>query len=156
MFDNCNPYTLRMENIQGLTRYFVSFMDEQSIMQEIEVSRPVYVEFLSFIKTERNLRRWDERHIEQSDLRDETLYSKAIDHPKSIEDTVFDDMRDEQLRLAIQCLPEIQRRRFILYHEFDLTYEQISEMEGCTKVAVKYAIDKAKTAITKKLEKLSE
>jgi len=136
MFDNTNPYTLRTEIFEGMTRYFISFMDGQAILRETEVSRPVYLEFLRFVKTERNLRRWDERHTEKSDLTDELLYDRALQKPKSVEDAVFDSLRNEKLRLAIQDLPEIQRRRFVLYHEFGLTYEQIAEMEGRRKSAV--------------------
>jgi len=79
------------------------------------VSRPVYLEFLRFVKVERNLRRWDERHTEQSDLTDETLHDRALYPQKSVEETAFDSLQNEQLRQAVQELPEIQRRRFVLY-----------------------------------------
>lgn len=111
MFDNANPYTLRTEVAEGMTRYFISFMDGQAILRETEVSRPIYLEFLRFVKAERNLRRWDERHTEQSDLTDESLYDRALHKPKSVEDTAFDSLRNEKLRQAIQKLPELQRWR---------------------------------------------
>ena len=149
MFDNKNPYTLHAEVIEGIMHYYVSFADDQDIQREIEVSKPVYLEFLRFIRKERNLRRWDERHTEQSELSDETLYKRALNPPKDLEDMVFDSIRSEQLLLAIQELPEIQRRRFVLHHEFGLTYEQIAEMEGCTKMAVKFSVDLAKEKIKK-------
>jgi hypothetical protein len=57
MFDNTNQYTLRTEIHEGITRYYVSFADGQTVHRETEVSRPVYLEFLRFVKTERNLRR---------------------------------------------------------------------------------------------------
>ena len=151
MFNNENPYTLRTEIVEGITRYYVSFTDGQAIHRETEVSRPVYLEFLRFVKIERSLRHWDERHREHSELTDETLLSRALNVPKSLEDTVFDSLRNEQLRLAIQQLPEIQRRRFVLYHEFGLTYEQIAEIEGCTKMAVKFSIDRAKEKVRSEL-----
>jgi RNA polymerase sigma factor (sigma-70 family) len=143
MFDNTNLYILRKEVVGGITHYYVSFHDGQATMRETEVSRPVYLEFLRFVKHERNLRRWDERHIEQSELTDETLYHRASHPPKGIEETVFDIQQNKGLSKAIAGLPEIQRRRFILYHEFGLTYEQIAEMEGCTKMPVKRSIDRA-------------
>jgi len=152
MFNNENPYTLRTEIVEGITHYYVSFTDGQAIHRETEVSRPVYLEFLRFVKIERSLRHWDERHREYSELTDETLSRRALDPPKSLEETVFDSLRNEHLRLAIQQLPEIQRRRFVLYHEFGLTYEQIAEMEGCTKMAVKFSVDRAKEKVTDKLK----
>ena len=46
-----------------------------------------------------------------------------------------------QLHRAISELPEIQKRRLILYYFQGLTYEQIAGMEGCTKRAVKFSVD---------------
>lgn len=156
MFDNTNPYTLRTKVAEGITRYFVSFKDGQAIPRETEVSRPVYLEFLRFVKTERNLRRWDERHTEQSDLTDESLYDRALHKSKSVEDAAFDSLRNEKLRLAIQDLPELQRRRFILHYEFGLTYEQIAEMEGCRKSAVCESVLRAEEKIREKIKNLKD
>jgi len=147
MFDNSNPYTLRTEAIEGIKHYYISFADGEGIHRETEVSRPVYLEFLRFVKIERNLRRWDDRHTEQSELTDETLYARALNPIKSTEEKAFDNLRNEQLRLAIQGLPEIQRRRFVLYHEFGLTYEQIAEIEGCKKQSICESIIRAEEKI---------
>ena len=152
MFNNENPYTLRTEIVEGITHYYVSFTDGQAIHRETEVSRPVYLEFLRFVEIERSLRHWDERHKEHSELTDETLNRRAVNPPISLEDTVFDSLRNERLRMAIQDLPEIQRRRFVLYHEFGLTYEQIAEMEGCTKMPVKRSIDRAEQKIREQIK----
>ena len=143
MFDNTNPYTLRTEIVEGITRYFVSFKDGQAIAQETEISHPVYAELCHAIKRERNLRRWDERHTEYSEQTEASLHSRALCLQKSVEETVIDNFRSERLRQAIADLPEIQRRRFPLYHEHGLTYEQIAEREGCTKMPVKRSIDRA-------------
>jgi len=153
MFDNANPYTLRTENVENIIHYYVSFIDGQAIHRETEVSRPVYLEFLRFIKTERNLRRWDERHTEQSELTDETLYIRALHAQKDVEDTIFDRLQSAQLRLAVERLPETQRRRFVLYHDFGLTYEQIAKMEGCTKMPVKRSVNRAEESVRKHLKK---
>ena len=147
MFDNTNPYTLRTEIAGGITRYHVSFTDGQGVHRETEVSRPVYLEFLRFIKVERNLRRWDERHTEQSCLADEILNRRALYPPKCIEETAFDSFRNGQLRKAILGLSETQRRRFILHHEFGLTYEQIAEIEGCKRQPVARSILRAEEII---------
>ena len=45
-------------------------------------------------------------------------------------------MEYAQLHRAISELPEIQKRRLILYYFQGLTYEQIAGMEGCTFQAV--------------------
>lgn len=152
MFDNSNPYTLRTEIVEGIMHYYVSFTDGQAILRETEVSRPVYLEFLRFIKIERNLRRSDERHTEQSELTEVTLYNRAAHPPKAVDEVVFDSLRDERLRQAVAELPETQRRRFVLYHEFGLTYEQIAEMEGRNLSSVYESVRGAETKIKEKMK----
>ena len=152
MFDNTNPYTSRTENVGGFTRYYISFTDGQGIDRETEVSRPVYLEFSRFVRSERNLRRWDERHTERTDLTDEALRDRTLNPQKGVEETVFDSLRNEQLLLAIQNLPTIQRRRFVLYHEFGLTYERIAKMEGRAKTPVKRSVDRAEKKIREKIK----
>ncbi len=156
MFDNTNPYTLRTEIVEGITHYYVSFSDGQAIPRETEVSRPVYLEFCRFVKQERNLRRSDERHIEQSDLTDETLYNRALRPSERVEETVFDSLRNEHLRQSIVELPGIQRRRFVLHHEFGFTYEQIAEMEGCKKQSACESVMLAEKRIREKLKNLED
>ena len=155
MVEHIHTYTPRVEINGGATRYYISFSDGQGIRRETEVTRPVYLEFLRFARAERNLRRWDERHVEQSGLTEEALHERALQKPQSLEEAAADRMRDEYLALVIRQLPETQRRRFILYYEIGLTYGQIAEREGCTKMAVKYTVDKAKEAIIKKLREFT-
>ena len=152
MFDNKNPYALRAEEIRGVLHHYVSFEDGQGVLHETEVSEAVYLEFLQFAKQGRNLRRWDERHREQSELSDEALYIRAAHAPKSLEDTTLDRLRGEHLREVIAQLPELQRRRFVLYYERGLTYAQIAEQEGCTKRAVKFSVDLAEGSLREKLK----
>jgi len=152
MFDNTNPYTIHIEKVDGIDHYYISFLDGNGVFNETEVSRSIYVEFCQFVKQARNLRRSDERHIEQSNLSDELLNKRALNPTRSIEEIFFSRARSEQLMLMITELPEIQRRRFILYYEFDLTYEQIAEIEDCSKMAVKYSVDIAREKILKKFK----
>ena len=143
MFDNTNPYTIRIEETNGQKRYFVAFIDGQGIFRESEVSYEVYTQFCRFVKCERNLRRSDERHLEQSELTEETLCRRAVHKPKSVDEAINDKIRTERLNRAIMELPEIQRRRFMLHFDLGLTYEQIGAMEGCTKMPIKRSIDRA-------------
>ena len=52
-------------------------------------------------------------------------------------------MRIEQLHKAVGELPEPHRRRCIWYYFFDMTLEQIAQLENRSKVAIKYSVDKA-------------
>ncbi|MFD1402086.1 RNA polymerase sigma factor [Robinsoniella peoriensis] len=55
----------------------------------------------------------------------------------------------EQLHNAISKLPEVQRRRLLLYYFAELTYEQIAEMEGCSVHSIFVAIERAKENLKK-------
>ena len=52
---------------------------------------------------------------------------------------------------AIANLPEIQRKRIKLYFFDDLTYQQIANLEGCTKRAIKFSVDIAIANLYKKM-----
>ena len=147
MFDNKNPYTLRSEVVGGLTRYYVSFVDGAGIQRETEVSRPVFAEFRRFIKIERNLLRWDERYVEQSELTEVALYNRALFPDKSVEETVFDNLQVKQFRTVFQKLSKTQRRRFVLHYEFGLTFEQIAKMEGCKRQAIQQCVSRVEEKI---------
>jgi len=156
MFDNSNPYALRKDDSEGIPRYFISFHDSQGIQRETEISRPVYRAFKTFVKYENKLTRRDERHMERFEQTDEMLQAKMVNPPKSLEDEVFDCQRNERLKLAIQQLPEIQRRRFTLYHEFGLTYEQISEIEGCSRQSAARSVERAEEKVRTEINKFEK
>ena len=81
------------------------------------------------------------RHIEHSELTEASLNDRAFCKPESIEEKVSRNIEYELLHKAIAKLPEIQRRRLLLYFFGEMTYEQIAALEGCTKRAVKFSVD---------------
>lgn len=97
------------------------------------------------------LNEWD-RHYEHSELTEISLYSRAAMPPESVEETVFRNLRYEALHRAIKQLPEVQRRRLILYYFMGLTYAQIAEKEGCTFQAIGKSISAAEKRLKKILE----
>ncbi|MCL2611380.1 MAG: sigma-70 family RNA polymerase sigma factor [Defluviitaleaceae bacterium] len=153
MFIYQNSYILNTLETEGVPKYYVSFNDGQGVFNEIEVSHSIYLEFCQFVKDERNLKRWDERHIEHLELADEDMYSRAIRKPKNLDEIVFENFLYEHLEKAIENLSDIQSRRFDLYYNLGLTYEQIGNMEGCSKMSVKRSIDRAEEKIREKLKK---
>ena len=74
----------------------------------------------------RNLLQWDERHREFSEVWDETLNRRGLKLPKSIEEQMIEAERAELLCKAVDGLPEIQRRRFLLYYEYEFNFYQIA------------------------------
>lgn len=154
MFQNENSYTLRIDVMEGGFRYFVLFRDKNSgIRCEVEVSHSIYLEFQRSAREEHSQARRDRRHIEQSELTDQSLYDRAMYKPKSVEDTVLDNLQAERLAQVIAELPETMRRRISLYHNLGLTYEQIAEREGCKRQPVMRSIARGEEKIRNKFQK---
>lgn len=137
--DKHNPYTLMI--VEG--RYYLSFKDGWGIMQNIEIDKVLYDLFNRFELEDISYLNRVSRHIEHSELTESSLNDRAFYKEESLEETVSRSMEYEQLHKAISKLPETQRRRLLLYFFGELTYEQIAELEGCTKRAVKFSIDLA-------------
>ena len=146
--DKYNPYSI----YEGNGHYYISFKDGQGIFHKLEISRLLYDAFNSFeLDDLAYLNVWD-RHIEQSELWESTLNVRALHKPEGVEETVLKKIQVKKLHMAVRALPEMQKRRLLLYYFEDLTYGQIAEMEGCSKVAVKYTIDKALKTLKKNLK----
>lgn len=146
--DKYNPYTIYEKDGHA----FLSFKDGQGKSHTLEISRELYEAFNLFELEDVKYLNVLSRHIEHSEVCEITLNMRALNQPENVEDIVLKKLQEEALHKAIRRLPEKQKRRLILYYFEELTYEQIAELEGCSKVAVKYMIDKA-VKILKKILK---
>ena len=146
-------YTLREEAAENGTRYFISFKDGQGGYHELEVSEQFFIEFRQMERRNRNLLQSDERHKEFFELSDEALNKRARITPKGVDELIIEQERSELLRHTIAILPEIQRRRFLLYYEYDFNYYEIAEMEHCTAQAVRRSVVLAREKIRAQMKK---
>ena len=135
--DKYNPYTLTIT--EG--HYYLSFKDGRGKQQNIEIDEMLYQTFDRFELEDISHLNRVSRHIEHSELTDETLNDRAFYKAEQIKDIVSEDIEYEQLHRAVSKLPEVERRRLKLYFFGELTYEQIAKLEGCTKRAVKFSVD---------------
>lgn len=136
--DKYNPYTI------GTTedgRHWLTFSDGQGERQHFEISSAVFALFDSFELDDLSYLNEMDRHYEQSELTEASMYDRAVHRPATVEELAIQSMEYARLHRAITKLPEIQKRRLILHYFQGLTYEQIAEMEGCTKRAVKFSVD---------------
>ena len=143
MKNNEDPYIVWEEEYEDATRYYVAADDADGEQQITEVSEAVYMTFQQSVKTERNHKRSDERHREQSEQTDETINKRAFYNSRSVDETVIGKIQYER---AIKSLTEIQRRRFIMY-DCGYTYEEIAECEKCTFQAAAKSIKAAEEKI---------
>ena len=135
--DKYNPYTLMI--VDG--KYYLSFKDGRGVIQDIEIDQVLYELFNRFELEDISYLNRVSRHIEHSELTEASLNNRAFYKAESLEETVSRSLEYELLHKAISKLPEIQRRRLLLYFFGEMTYEQIAKMEGCTKRAVKFSVD---------------
>ena len=146
-------YTLREESTESGTRYFISFKDGQGEHHGLEVSEQLFIEFRQMERRNRNVEQWNQRHREFNEVWDETLYRRALRVPKSLDERMIEEERNETLCKAIESLPEIQRRRFLLYYEYDFNFYQIGEMEHCTASAVQKSVSVAREKVKAEMRK---
>ena len=95
----------------------------------------------------RNLQQWNQRHREFNEVWDETLYRRVLRVPKSLDERMIEKERNEIFAKAVARLPEIQRRRFLLYYEYDFIFYQIGEMEHCTASVVQKSVSVAREKV---------
>ena len=136
--DKYNPYTI---GTTGDGRHWLTFSDGQRNRHHLEIDAAVFALFDSFELDDLSYLNEVDRHYEQSELTEASLYDRAVHRPATVEESALQSMEYAQLHRAISELPEIQKRRLILYYFQGLTYEQIAGIEGCTKRAVKFSVD---------------
>ncbi len=147
--DKFNPYTLSIEN----NTHYISFTDGQGIFHKMEISMELYAAFNSFELDDISQMNVTSRHLEQSELTEETLNHRAAAPPEPLENHVYRRIMYQELQRAIAQLPAVQRRRLLLYYFGGYTYEQIAQMEGCKHPAILKSVATAERNIRKILSK---
>ena len=137
--DRSNPYALSIEN----NTYYISFTDGQGIFHTQEISIELYAAFNGFELDDISRINEASRHLTEADAGEEPLVHRIADTTEPVEDLVYRRSMYHELHKAIAQLPEIQRRRILLYYFGGYTYEQIAHMENCTKRAIKFSVDAA-------------
>ena len=137
--DKHHPYTLSIEN----NTYYISFTDGQGIFHTQEISIELYAAFNGFELDDISRINEASRHLTEADAGEEPLVHRIADTTEPVEDLVYRRSMYHELHKAIAQLPEIQRRRILLYYFGGYTYEQIAQMENCTKRAIKFSVDAA-------------
>ena len=151
--DKDNPYEIFTVGIgTDAPRYYIRFKDGSHVEHSLEINKELFYLLDSFELDDLSfLNEWD-RHLEQSEQTEATLNVRATHRRETVEEEVFRHIENEMLHRAIAILPEVQRRRLTLYYFGNLTYQEIADLDGCSKVAVKYTIDKALAALKKIIE----
>lgn len=151
--DKDNPYELfSIGNGTPLARYFIRFTDGQDVEHSLEIEKSLFDTLDTFELEDLSHLNEVDNHYERSELTEAALHARAFAVSPPIEAIVSHKMEREELHRAIQSLPEIQRRRLILYYFGEMTYEQIAEIEKCSYPAARRSVLSAIENVRKILE----
>lgn len=148
-----NDYSLEIITGKNKDKYFVSFTDGYGEFQRLEINEDVYSALFDLNKTDRNLTRSDERNLEHSDLTDETLIKRSFKKPKGIEEIILEKEMKKLFWQAVGELPDVQRKRLLLYYDYGYSLKEIAKMENCSIRAVQYSLDIGKKKLENNLKK---
>ena len=153
MLYRTRAYMLRQVITEDGTQYFIDFKDGQGVLHELNVSYDFFMTFRRLELDNRKLENWDYRHREFNEVWDETLNRRALRLPKNVDELIIEEEQAELLYKAINALPEIQKRRFLLYYEYDYTFYEIGKMEHCRPQAVRCSVILSREKIKAQMKK---
>ena len=110
--DKYNPYEIYEKD----GKYYVSFRNGEKEYKDLEIGKNVYEAFNTFELQDVSHMNVVDRHLEQSEIWDSSLYERIFQKEENVENTVLNKLEAERLHSAIQQLSEIQRRRLMKYY----------------------------------------
>ena len=144
-----NPYNLKIIN----NNYYIIFKSNNKY-NEVEVTKEVFDLMNRFgLDDLKELNEFD-RHIEHSELTEHTLNNRMLFKQEPIEDLIIRKTSLEDLRKAINMLPEVQRRRIKLYYFDELTEKEIAKLENISQKNISKSLTVAKNNLKEILKKL--
>ena len=146
-----NPYTLKYVEEKNI--YVVSFKDVKGHLQNVEVSKEIYLAFDRFELEDLSEMNEYDNHIEHSEIYENNLEVRAKNKPISLEDEVIQKSTFEELKKAIDSLPNIQRRRIKKYYFEEKNEIQIAKEENATHQAVHKSLSNALIKLKEILKK---
>lgn len=147
--DKDNPYDIFTVGIEtDSPHFYISFTDGQGVKVCMEIEKELYELFDKYELEDLSFLNEQDRHYLRLD-NDEDFEEQYADKSENVEDAVITEMRNEALQKAIAGLPEVQRRRLLLYYFEGMSYEEIAQKEKCTVMPIKRSIDRAKEKIKK-------
>ncbi len=141
-----NPYVLKIVD----KKHIVVFKDNKNRLHEVEVSEDVFYQLDLFELEDISQMHKNHRHIEQSELCDETLYKRMFNKAEMPDELILKKIEFKELISAVNQLPKIEKRRIKKYYFDQKTQREIAEEEHVNIRAVQYSLNIA----LKKLKKL--
>ena len=146
-----NPYTLLHDENEDI--YYAMFKDGEGHKQLIKIDKEIYEAMNQFELDDLSEMNEYDNHIEHSEVFENTLNKRILHKPQDVEEIVEANSINKQLKKAINCLSEVQKRRIKLYYFEDKTLAEIAKIEKTTHQAVSETIRNGIINIRKILKK---
>ena len=91
--DKYNPYEIYEKD----GKYYVSFRNGEKEYKDLEIGKSVYEAFNTFELQDVSHMNIVDRHLEQSEIWDSSLYERIFQKEESVEDTVLNKLYTERL-----------------------------------------------------------
>lgn len=131
---NDNPYILGFD--EESKNYTVEFVDNRKVLHRVEISQKIYEAFDNFELEDVSQIHKFQRHIEHSEIYEETLLHRSSIKTLSVEEEVENKIMYDELKCAIDLLSESEKRRLKKYYFEDKTESEIAYEEGTTQQAI--------------------
>ena len=150
-------YTYKVEIVGDVEMFSVAFKDGEGRINEVSVSREVFVSLKQLQLIENRLAYKSELYISHyiEDADDDVSYIAFAPLP-CVEDEVIEDELADLIVGLLSELTDKQRRRFLLYRIDGLTYKQIARLEKCSLLSAYQSVQVVAKKIERILKKFSE
>ncbi|MFI3211301.1 MAG: sigma factor-like helix-turn-helix DNA-binding protein [Peptostreptococcaceae bacterium] len=132
-----NPYKLC---VSEKSKYTVEFIDGKGTFQKVEVDKELFDVFDKFELVDKSQLTKTEKYIASFDLSEEYINKNKTLQEMSMVDELIIGETFEELRNAIEKLPELQKKRIKMYYFSELTVVDIAKIEKTTHQAVSKSI----------------
>lgn len=142
--DKDNPY--RLFTVGAATsepHYFIEFKDGSGTEHCLEIEKPLFELFDQFELDDLLRLNEVDRHLDMREPANVPIEESEQSSKQSAELIVLRELESEALHSAIMKLPQLQRKRLILYYYGELDDRQIALIEGCSQSAVSQTISLA-------------
>lgn len=143
--------TYTLEYLENENKYYISFKDSVENECKIEISREIFEEYMKSKKSYIKIKNETDRHIEQSDQTEISLYKKSIMSKISVEDTVIQKLTSSELRKVVKGISEPHNHRVEMYFFGEMSIQEIAIKEDKNERTIRYSISKGIDEISKKL-----
>lgn len=146
-----DSYTL--EYIEEEDKYYISFRDSVEQDCKLEIDKEIFDTYMKSKKAYIKIKNETSRHIEQSELTEEQIHTRAFENNKSAEDEAIKNIEKEKMNEALKKLTDVQLRRIELHIVNEITIRDVAKLEKVKKRQIEKSLELGLKKIKKFFEK---